>query len=62
MTAEKACRNCRRVVQGDACPACGSTDLTKSWEGYIVVENAEGSDVAKAIGAATPGKYALKLK
>lgn len=62
MATEKACRNCRRLVVGDACAACGSTDLTRSWEGYIMVENPEGSEVAKAIGANTSGKYALKLK
>ncbi|MCX6767396.1 MAG: DNA-directed RNA polymerase subunit E'' [Candidatus Micrarchaeota archaeon] len=60
--AEKACRTCRIIVSGDVCANCKGTDLTKSWEGYILIEDPEGSEVAKAIGAKVPGKYALKLK
>ncbi len=60
---EKACRNCRLVVDGPICPLCNTADhLTKTWEGYIIIVNQEGSEVATAIGAKTPGKYALKLK
>jgi len=62
MTVERACRTCRSLVTGEACALCGGTDLTKSWEGCIFIENTENSEVATAIGAKTPGKYALKLK
>lgn len=58
----KACRNCRFLVEGDACPACNGTDLTRSFEGVIYVVNAPESEVATAIGAKAPGKYALKIK
>ncbi|MBI3588711.1 hypothetical protein HY995_04255 [Candidatus Micrarchaeota archaeon] len=60
--AEKACRRCRLIVNGDVCPLCKDSELTKSFEGYILVVNPEGSEVANAIGALTPGKYALKIK
>ena len=59
---EKACRKCRRIVQGDVCPVCGAGNLTKTFEGYIVVLNPENSEVCKVINASTPGKYALKIK
>ncbi|MFH0713827.1 MAG: transcription elongation factor subunit Spt4 [Candidatus Micrarchaeota archaeon] len=60
---EKACRQCRLVVEGQVCPLCNTGEhLTKTWEGYIFVVNPEGSEVAAAIGAKTPGKYALKIK
>ena len=60
---EKACRQCRLVVEGPVCPLCSSADyLTKTWEGYILIVNPEGSEVATAIGAKTPGRYALKIK
>ncbi|HLD62790.1 MAG TPA: transcription elongation factor subunit Spt4 [Candidatus Norongarragalinales archaeon] len=59
---EKACRKCRRIVQGDVCPVDQGTDLTKTFEGYIVILDPEHSEVAKAVKAATPGKYALKIK
>ncbi len=58
----KACRNCRAMVYGDKCAACGGTDLTKSFEGVIYIVDPTDSEIAFAIGAKSPGKYALKLK
>ncbi len=58
---EKACRKCRLIVNGDVCPNCKESNLTKAFEGYILLINPEG-EIGKAIGAATPGKYALKIK
>ena len=59
--AEKACRKCRLIVNGDICPNCKESDLTKAFEGFILLINPEG-EVGHAIGATTPGKYALKIK
>ena len=59
---EKACKKCRVLVTGDVCAQCNGTELTKSWEGQILVFNPTGSQVAEAIGAKIPGKYALKIK
>jgi DNA-directed RNA polymerase subunit E" len=59
---EKACKKCRAIVTGDACLLCQSTELTRSWEGYVIMFNPEGSLIAEAIGAKVPGKYALKIK
>jgi len=59
---EKACRRCRMIVGGDVCPVCKDSELTKSFEGYILVVSTEGSEVAKQIGATIPGRYALKIK
>lgn len=59
--AEKACRNCRRLVKGSICPICKSTDLTKSWRGSLVILSAD-SDIAKEAGITTPGKYAVRVK
>ncbi|MFH1750794.1 MAG: transcription elongation factor subunit Spt4 [Candidatus Micrarchaeota archaeon] len=58
----KACRNCRAIVAGDKCAVCGGSDLTKSYEGTIYVVDTTDSQIAGAIGAKMPGKYALKLK
>ena len=58
----KACRNCRALVIGDKCAVCGGADLTKSFEGIIYVLDANESQIANAIGAKVPGKFALKLK
>ena len=59
--AEKACKNCRRLVKGNICPVCKSTELTTNWRGVIVVLNAE-SEIAKTAGITTPGKYVSKIK
>ena len=59
---EKACKKDRLIVTGDVCPICHESNLTKSWEGYILLVNPENSEIAKAIGATIPGKYALKIK
>ena len=40
---------------------CKDSQLTRSWEGYILITDPTG-EVGKAIGAASPGKYALKIK
>jgi DNA-directed RNA polymerase subunit E" len=59
---EKACMNCRLIIsQGDTCPLCGSTDLTTKWSGYIIILNAEKSEVAKKLGIAVNGTYALNI-
>lgn len=59
---ERACKTCRSIVTGDSCPVCKDSQLTKSFEGYILLCNTEGSQVAQAIGSLLPGKYALKIK
>ncbi|MFQ5405730.1 MAG: transcription elongation factor subunit Spt4 [Candidatus Micrarchaeia archaeon] len=57
----KACKKCRLLVSGEVCPTCKDSELTKNWEGYIVIVDVN-SESAKAIGATSPGKYALKIK
>jgi DNA-directed RNA polymerase subunit E" len=59
--AEKACRNCRRLVKGSICPICKSTDLTKSWRGSLVIIDAN-SEIAREAGITAPGKYAVRVK
>lgn len=59
---EKACTKCRLIVSGDVCPTCKDSELTKTFEGYILVVNPEVSQVASTIGAKVPGRYALKIK
>ena len=59
---KKACKNCRAVVEGDKCLLCGNAELTKTFEGMILILNPEGSEIAAEIGAKVPGKYVLKLK
>lgn len=59
--ARKACKKCRAIVlKGTVCPVCKSTDLTSSFQGIVVIFDAE-SEIAKKLGITTPGKYAVKV-
>ncbi|MBI5636072.1 DNA-directed RNA polymerase, subunit E'' [Candidatus Micrarchaeota archaeon] len=62
MAVEKACTQCKRILSSDECPVCKTSALTKSWEGSIIVIDPNNSEIAKKIGATTPGRYALKVK
>lgn len=56
----RACKQCKRIISGTQCPVCKSDDITTSFQGVIVVFNAE-SEVAKKLGITAPGKYAIKV-
>lgn len=62
MGKEKACRNCRMVVEDSKeCPVCKGTAFTTFWRGYVVIIDPEKSEIAKKMGITFPGKYALRL-
>ncbi|QQG39802.1 MAG: DNA-directed RNA polymerase subunit E'' [Candidatus Aenigmatarchaeota archaeon] len=61
MVREKACKNCRRIVEGDICPMCKSTDMTRSWRGTVVVFDAE-SEIAKGMNVKAAGRYVIEVK
>lgn len=62
MVKEKACRNCRKIVEDEkTCPVCGNTAFTTFWRGYFVITNSEQSEIAKKMGIKVAGKYALRL-
>ncbi|HLC51497.1 MAG TPA: transcription elongation factor subunit Spt4 [archaeon] len=58
---EKACKICRRLVKGNICPACKTTDLSRKWKGVLVVLSSD-SEIAKEAGITAPGKYAISVK
>ena len=58
---ELACRKCRMLTTEKACPNDGSTELRNEWSGLIIIINSEKSEVAKTLGIARPGRYALKV-
>ena len=58
---ERACRNCRRIVTGNVCDNCGSTNLTHNYQGLVIVIEPERSEIAKMLGVKKPGYYAIKV-
>ena len=57
----KVCRECHRVVEGEACVICGTANLSEDWAGYVVIIDPEHSDIAKKMKITLPGRYALKV-
>jgi DNA-directed RNA polymerase subunit E" len=56
------CRECHRVVDGESCVICGTTNLSTDWAGYLVIIDPANSDVAKKMNIKLPGRYALKVR
>ncbi len=55
--------NCKHIIsQGDVCPICGSTKFTTKWSGYVIIINAEKSELAKKLGIKVNGVYALNVE
>ena len=59
--AEKACEQCKLIVEGDICPICKESKLTINWKGSTTVIDPEKSEIAKAMGITMPGKYAIRI-
>ena len=58
---EKACKKCRRIVEGNFCPTCKDSQLTSNWKGYVMVIDPVNSEIAKKLEIKTPGRYAIRL-
>jgi DNA-directed RNA polymerase subunit E" len=57
---EKACKECRRLVKGNICPVCKSSNLTKNWRGIAIILDIN-SEIAQVMGITAPGRYAIKV-
>ncbi|MCS6769443.1 MAG: DNA-directed RNA polymerase subunit E'' [Candidatus Caldarchaeum sp.] len=57
----KACRNCRRIVAGNVCDVCGSSNLSSSHSGLLIILDVEKSQIARELGIRKPGRYAVKV-
>ena len=57
----KVCRECHRVVEGENCVICGTSNLSEDWAGYVVIIDPEHSEIAKKMNITMAGRYALKV-
>jgi len=57
---KRACRKCKRVVEGNTCVVCQSSDLTSSFQGSVVIFDVD-SEIAKRLGITAPGTYAIRV-
>ncbi|MBN2111369.1 MAG: DNA-directed RNA polymerase, subunit E'' [Methanosarcinaceae archaeon] len=59
---EQVCRECHRVISGQTCPVCGSSNLSSDWSGMVIIIDPELSEIAKKIDVKVADKYALKVR
>lgn len=61
MAKQKACKRCRKILEGEKCPKCGLIG-TDSWKGKIELIDPEKSEVAKNLKLTEKGVYAIKAE
>jgi DNA-directed RNA polymerase subunit E" len=59
---EKVCRHCMRILEGQNCPICGTSDLAEGWSGLVIILDAKRSKIAQKLGVDTPDRFALKVR
>ncbi len=66
----RACRQCHYLTTENICPNCGSTNLSSSFTGIVVIlpgrdpheDPRKTSYIAERLNIDKPGKYALKVR
>ena len=61
MPKEKACKNCKSIFEGDACPSCGKKEISDNFKGKVEIVNSEKSEIAKQLKINKNGFYAIKI-
>jgi len=61
MAKEKACKNCKLIYEGSACPNCGKSDVTDTFKGKVEIVDPEKSELAKELKVNKKGLYAIKI-
>ena len=59
---EQVCRECHRIISGQTCPICNSSNLSSDWSGMVIIIDPERSEIAKKIDVKVADKYALKVR
>ena len=61
MVKEKACKNCKRIYEGDVCPVCDRKEVSENFKGKVEIISPEKSELAKELKVTKEGTYAIKL-
>ena len=56
-----ACKKCSFLTATDPCPQCGG-QMSKEWQGYLVILDPDRSEIARKMGITQAGKYALRVR
>ena len=57
----KACKSCSSITDQAKCPRCGG-EVSREWQGYLIVIDPEKSEIARKMGIHAAGRYALRVK
>ncbi len=57
----RACKACYRITEADKCPFCGG-ETSREWQGYVIINDYEKSEIAAKMNIKTNGKYALRVR
>ena len=57
----RACKSCSSITDQAKCPRCGG-EVSREWQGYLVVIDPERSEIARMMGIRAAGRYALRVK
>jgi len=61
MAKEKACKNCKRIYEGDVCPVCDKKETSDTFKGKVEIVNPERSLIGKELKVNKKGLYAIKV-
>jgi DNA-directed RNA polymerase subunit E" len=61
MVKEKACKNCKRIYEGNECPICAKKETSDTFKGKVEIINPEKSELAKELKVNKKGLYAIKI-
>ena len=61
MAKEKACKNCKRIYEGDACPVCDRKETSDTFKGKVEIVNPGKSTIGKELKVTKKGLYAIKI-
>jgi len=57
----RACQKCNFLTEEKECPKCSGT-TSKQWQGYLIIVDHTKSQIAKKMGIAENGKFAIKVR
>ena len=58
---QKACKKCLQITEEDNCKHCNQP-TSRDWQGFLVIADHEKSDIARRLGIARNGRYALRVR
>lgn len=61
MAKEKACKKCKLIYEGEACPSCEHKDFSDTFKGKVEIIDPENSELAKSLKITKKGVYAVKI-